>query len=490
MKKIFSIIFLYGVASVFISCNKLVQVESPYTQIQSGNVYNDKATASSVLITLYGRLSQQSGGFFSSNSNNPGLAIALGTSADELDVFTSVSSGNLLSLYTNTLTPTNNSHVSGLWTGWYQSIYYCNSVIEGLSTSTLDAVTKNQLLGEAKFIRALFLFYLTNTFGDVPLVLTTYVPTNLTISRSAVQEVYKQIITDLAESAELLSPNFLDGNLEKGTIERVRPSKWAALALLARVYLYNGDALKAEQTATILIGQNTLFSLTNPASSFLRAGLGNKDAIFQLQPVLSGWNTEDARLLVINAAVGNNKPVRLSQSLLNSFEPGDLRRTNWVGDTIIGGTPIAYVHKYKLATLNTPVSEYHMLLRLSEQYLIRAEARALQNNLAGAIADINSIRDRSRATPTIAVPNPLPALPNSLSQAQVFDRIAQERRIELFAELGHRWYDLKRSNKIDQIMTPAAIVKGSTWQSYRQLFPIPQSEMDLNLNIIQNPGYN
>jgi starch-binding outer membrane protein, SusD/RagB family len=80
-------------------------------------------------------------------------------------------------------------------------------------------------------------------------------------------------------------------------------------------------------------------------------------------------------------------------------------------------------------------------------------------------------------------------LPDNLSKDEVIDRIFQERRVELFAEFGHRWYDLKRTGKIDDIMNSAAIVKGSVWQPYQQLFPIPQSEVDRNPNMTQTPEY-
>ena len=123
-----------------------------------------------------------------------------------------------------------------------------------------------------------------------------------------------------------------------------------------------------------------------------------------------------------------------------------------------------------------------MVLRLAEQYLIRAEANAHSGDLASAIKDLNIIRQRAG----------LGTLPSSLTQAQVIAAVAQERRIELFAEWGHRWFDLKRTGQVDAVMseiTPQKVGAITGWKSYQQLYPIPQSERQLNPNLTQNPGY-
>ena len=124
---------------------------------------------------------------------------------------------------------------------------------------------------------------------------------------------------------------------------------------------------------------------------------------------------------------------------------------------------------------NATPSEYYMVLRLTEQYLIHAEASAEQNKLADAIADINLIRRRAG----------LPDLPDSLDQAQTLSAIMQERRIELFAEWGHRWLDLKRTGQADAVLGPIK----TTWQTNAQLYPIPLSELQSDSKLTQNAGY-
>jgi hypothetical protein len=183
----------------------------------------------------------------------------------------------------------------------------------------------------------------------------------------------------------------------------------------------------------------------------------------------------------------------ISDQLMNAFESGDNRRVKWVGSYTTTTTPITtyyFPYKYKDNTSASALREYSMVFRLVEQYLIRAEARAQQNNITGAIADINMLRTRARATPTVAVPNPLPDLPSSLTQSQVLTAIAHERQVELFAE-GHRWFDLKRTNTVDAIMSVVTPQKGAgKWNSYQQLYPIPVSDIENSANsITQNNGY-
>ena len=135
------------------------------------------------------------------------------------------------------------------------------------------------------------------------------------------------------------------------------------------------------------------------------------------------------------------------------------------------------------------MTEYSMVLRLAEQYLIRAEARVQNGDLQGAISDINIVRTRARAQATSQVPNPLPNLPTTLNKQQILLAIWHERRIELFSEWGHRWVDLKRTNQLDAVMQLTSSVKGANWQSYQQLYPIPARELNYASQLTQNPGY-
>ncbi len=128
--------------------------------------------------------------------------------------------------------------------------FSCNSVIEGLENSSkLSPGVRTELLGEAKFMRAFFYFYLTNLFGDVPLLLTSDYKHNSSSGKSSTTAIYSQMIADLQEAQSGLSTEYMDGQLKpyNSIIEKLRPNRWAATALLARVYLYNNDFINAEK---------------------------------------------------------------------------------------------------------------------------------------------------------------------------------------------------------------------------------------------------
>jgi len=143
-----------------------------------------------------------------------------------------------------------------------------------------------------------------------------------------------------------------------------------------------------------------------------------------------------------------------------------------------GGVAYNFPTKYRVIDYNAPVTEYSVVLRLAEQYLIRAEARVQQGRLAEGRDDINAIRKRAG----------LGVTPESTKDG-LLSAILQERRVELFTEFGHRWIDLKRTGQINQQMQIAAPFKGITWNSNDQLYPVPQFDITRNPNLSQNTGY-
>lgn len=454
------------------SCNKLVEVQPPVTSITNESVYNTDANAISAITGLYTDIVTNISVYSSS--------LYLGLYTDELILLGG--SGNRALYYQNKLATGVNNSGAGfeVWNSIYPVIYRANEAIIGISNSTkLSASVKQQLLGEAKFMRAFYYFYLTNLYGDVPLILTTDYSQNRIAARNPQTEVFTQIKTDLLDAQNLLNKSFVDGSLIFSSAERLRPTYWAATALLARFYLYTGDWANAENQATILINNSSLFALSTFTNSFLKASLGNKEAIWQLQVTGASAPTEDGRLFALTSAPGNNSVV-LSNALLNSFEPGDLRRTNWVGSITVSGTTYYFPNKYKINN-STNTSEYIMMFRLGEQYLIRAEARAQINKLTGAgsaAEDLNIIRNRAGLSATTAT-----------TQTGLLSAIYHERQVELFTEQGHRWFDLKRTGLANTLMSSIATAKGSSWSSNGILFPLPYKDLINDPNLQQNPGY-
>jgi hypothetical protein len=169
----------------------------------------------------------------------------------------------------------------------------------------------------------------------------------------------------------------------------------------------------------------------------------------------------------------------LSDQLVNSFDPGDQRRVSWVDSVVVDKVVYYYPYKYKINTEGAPVSEYLMMLRLAEVYLVRAEARAEQGNLAGATADVNLIRARAGLGPT-----------NAGTGQGLLTAIWHERQVELFTESGHRWLDLKRTGTVDAVMSVVTPLKGGgTWQSYQQWYPVSPGDIQLDPNLTQTAGY-
>jgi hypothetical protein len=489
--------FVFFTACLFllsiISCKKLVESPPPSDKVAETNVYSVDATAISVLSGLY--ISFNGSGVNQPIQGTRSITLLEGLASDELTLY-SGTAGTLLAYYQNNLSLSSGAG----WDQWnplYNYIFKTNAVIGGINKSnSLTPAIKQQLLGEAKFMRAFFYFYLVNLFGDVPLATSTDPKVNSLLSRTPKDQVYQQIIQDLNDAEELLNESYLDATLLNSTSERVRPTKWAAAALLARVYLYTGDYSKAEEQSSLVINNTTLFGpiSTVPLNSVFTKN--SKEAIWQIQPTAINFNTLEAQTMVLlSPSTGPNtssNPVYLSNNLLASLEANDQRAVdgNWVNSRTIGSTIYRFSYKYKVnsstgVTSTSGMTEYFMMLRLGEQYLIRAEARArLGNNLPGAINDLDKIRTRAGLTP-IAIFNP------GISQSALIDKILHERQVELFCEWGHRWFDLKRTGNIDAVMSVVTPQKaaGSPWQSYQHLCPIALSELQKAPNLEQTLGY-
>jgi len=454
-------------------CKKLVEVDLPADRITGEAVYSNIGTTVAVMNGIYSTLGNTY--LFNINYSYPYIG-------DEILVN---SSSNFPSYRNDYLT----GSVDFVWTSAYLNIIYpCNSLIEGVQNSKgIDESRKKMLIAEAKFTRALVYFYLANSFGDVPLVLTTNLKANSNIERSDVTLVYDQIIKDLTQCLADLSKEYLNSDLETITSDRVRPTKAAATALLARVYLFKKDWFNAEIKATELI-ENSKFRLNDLGDVFLK---NSSETIWALQPNLADQgmnvNTPEGSAFIPYFTIGQ-PGLSASEFLLEAFENDDERKSNWLKQQDGGNGQIFYYpFKYKvgssLASGITDSKEYSIVFRLAEQYLIRAEARAELGKLGdvgGAREDLDIIRNRAGLLES-----------NATTKDDLLKAIYHERQIELFTEGGLRWLDLKRTNTINTVMEVATHVKGGTWEAYKALFPIPYNEFLTNpaLKGHQNPGY-
>ncbi|AYB32022.1 RagB/SusD family nutrient uptake outer membrane protein [Chryseolinea soli] len=450
-------------AFVLQSCVDFLDVEKPTTQIGSTAVFEDEATANAAILGIYSAMTNSAGFVSGGLSSITSLA---GRSADD---FINYAPNAPSEFAANELTE-NNTYVNEyIWKEAYRYIYDVNAIIEGVSkSSTLSVAAKTRFAGEAKFLRAFFYFYLVNLFQNVPLVTTTDYRLNSIKARSSADEVYIQIVDDLLSAKASLTDDYTVSDGQK-----TRANRLAAIAMLARVYLYQHEWEKAESEATLVL-ESTIQLENDIDKVFLK---NSNEAIWQLIPPEGSFATNEGSMFVLT---GMPSEVSLSQDLIETFEENDLRKSHWTGSLQVEANTFFFPFKYKIKTGETELSEYSMILRIGEQYLIRAEARAHQNKIQAALVDIDGIRQRA-SLPLLQDTHP------AITQPDLLLAIEQERRVELFSEWGHRWFDLKRTNRADQILADKF---GSSWQSSDVLYPVPLQEIQNNQNLLpQNPGY-
>jgi hypothetical protein len=463
-------------------CNKMLDIKDPVNSITTNQVFQTDDQASIALNGLYsylisgGELEISSYGQLGSDLYSAGgITLAAGYSADELYHPSLSGDYQYYPEIAARITLQNLGYSSKLWKSAYKGIFNANALIEGVKAATSKEFTQDyrkRVLGEALAVRAMGYFYLVNLFEKIPLALSIDYNNTLKLPSASPAAVYQQIINDLEEASGYLSENY-DGN----NTARIRINKWYVKAMLARVYLFTRDYEKAWQHANEVISQTDLFQLESLNNVF---GISSREVIFQLKQI----NISPIR--------GNATPEGFSMTgryltpmLMSAFEAGDNRKTAWTR-TIASDpyTPAGFSPaKYKINSTNFTFegyrSEYYVVMRLAEMYLIRAEANMLRSagNKNAVIDDLNAIRARAG----------LNGLSYTLTDQQVTDAIAQERRIELFAEWGHRWLDLKRTNKATQVLSE--VFYKQPWSQHQLLYPVPPDEIHLDNNLSQNTGY-
>ncbi len=437
------------------ACEDFVVIDPPQTTLSTTTVFQDESTARAAVNRIYIEMVQFSESFCAGTTslNNMG-----GLAADELDNYSGFN--EMAPFAANEVTAINPNLLSA-WNQIYNLVYQSNTVIEGLQKSTsIPETIKNQLIGEAKFMRAYFHLLLVNYWGDIPWISSTDYTINSKATRNNALEVYQNITADLLDAKSKLS---------EAVHHKIRPSKVAATALLARVYLYSQNYMAAESEASEAMASVPLETDLNKV--FI---IESTEIVFQLQSVIPRINSWDGNAYILRSAP---TAVALTNAFMQAFEPGDLRKQAWTKSYTSGSNTWFHPFKYKIRRLSldtSPKTEYQVLIRAGELYLIRAEARANLNNIVGAAEDLNAIRSRAGLAASAASDK------NTMLLA-----IENERRFELFTENGHRWLDLKRTGRLDAVI-------GTTkpgWQTTDALFPIPQTERNRNANLSQNPGY-
>lgn len=373
-------------------------------------------------------------------------------------------------------TITSNAIIEQTWSDAFAGIQKANVVLANIDAiSYSDPVLKQSRKGEMKFIRALLYFNLVRLYGDVPLVTTATTDPNMLFGqgRQPASQVYSQIKNDLTTAISLLP----DMPAQPG-----RVIKTAAEALLGKVYLTLQDYPNAETQLLAVVNSGKHGLLSKVQDVFAVSNENNNEIIFSVQ-FASGvnGNSEGSTMYqqfspsaTVSGSKGHNLP---TQSFYNLYTSNDLRRGVYVAVTAAG---VPYNNKLSVpTTVITDGPSDFVVLRYADILLMLGEVENELGNATSAAAYLNQIRNRAGLANTLAV-----------KQADLRDGIALERRLELIGE-GHRWFDLLRTGTALTVMNQWFKANNMliTIDQHNLLMPIPQSQVNTDPAIKQNPGY-
>jgi starch-binding outer membrane protein, SusD/RagB family len=506
MKKRIIFITLIFIAGAFFSCSKSF-LDVP---VQGGETTTADPTLAQKLVTgVYHSLMQ---GDSWGNGDVHGFAFISATNimSDDADKgsYLGDQSDVVAPMDDFTLTATNEFALT-LWSGHYNAIGAANQALQALATASIDTVTKVELMAEVRFIRGYLYFNLVRMFGGVPIILR--VPKDATDAntdpafqtRATDSAVYNTLILDLQFAVDHLPLKAAAqvGHATKGTAE----------GILAKVYMYQKQWKKCFDLTNDIISSGQYQLLSDYSLIWRQASENSSESIFEIET--GAFN--NANLKVDNYTVcqgprvggaggwddlgwGFNGP---TASLINSYEPGDVRRDATVifidnsgthkGTVLWDGFRIpssdscqnlfynykAYTSKSK-ETYSDPADKDRpkniRILRYADVLLMNAEA-ALQpevNQPSQAVADVAPLRQRAQLPPKGAL---------------TIDDIWQERHVELAME-HDRFWDIVRQGRAAQVMHAAG--KPNFVAGKNELLPIPSSQIQLSANkLTQNPGY-
>jgi|SRR5665647_504240 len=472
------------------SCKKFLK-EDPKNLVAITNFYQTENDAVSAVNAIYAYLNSTSTGSTAGVYHSTFWAMA-GLASDEM-FSEQVFAPDLDQIGKFTEGPVNAS-IQETWTMHYKAITVANIALARIPAIQMDAVLRTRLINEAHFLRGLLYFDMVRMFGKIPLVLQENEP--LTPEPASVDDIYNQIIADLV-AAEDLPDNYPPG------AGRGRATKGAAKAILAKVYLTLGKWQECADLCKQIIDSNQYALWDDFADVFKIANRGGKEAIFSV-----GFGDAGGAIIFWEAGQFNVRllPPQLSvegvqnaqgwqlptQNLYDSYDAADRRRAvtfitqidNPNGSTT---TIRPYIQKYWDRTAepqgNGSTNDYPVI-RYADVLLMYAEASNELGNSSEAHKYINMVRKRARFDGSV-YRNTVPDYVN-LSQQEFRAAVLKERRLEFVAE-GQRWFDLVRTKTLETLVPIAK--PGITPSQKNYLYPIPQNEIDLNPNLVQNPGF-
>lgn len=499
------ILYLFMILGIVSACSDDFMDTSNPNQISDGSFWSSKSDAEYALTGCYDVL--QSKPMYGGGVYNSGIRDHDCLSDNSYNVWEWM---GLEPIADGTTDPTH-WFLQGFWESAYKGIARCNNVIANVPTiESMSEDEINTILGEAKFLRALFYFNLANGFGEVPLILEPQTVETASIAKSTVREIYDAMIVDLTFAADKL-----------GTADFGHADQGAALSLLAKVYLYDGKFTEAAATAkqVIDLGTYTLFSDYN--TLFTPANEVNSEVVFSVrfESGLADNNGEAFSGTWAKVAQTHHQPMPnfvddfycidglpIDQSPLYDANDNKLNRDPRLDVSVIfpgevwieGGNPLAKkkvktgyaMHKYIRNTteyLSDGPQDFYVI-RYADVLLMRAEALIESDQISQEIYDlINEVRAR------VNMPRIEDVEGTGLSQAELRNILRHERRVEFGLE-GTRYYDLKRWGTLEEATVRAnadnIVNHFMAFEGDRTLYwPLPQVEVDNNKLLDQNPNW-
>jgi starch-binding outer membrane protein, SusD/RagB family len=486
--------FLISMTIVFASCEEFLD-RNPISDLTTDNAYETRSHAEAALTGAYDALQQEyyiwDNVIFSDIISDNYYA-----GGDNAEIF---------SVDYLTITPVN-GRLFNNWSQIYSGIARANIVLKKVPDVTDAKIDegnrRNQILGEASFLRAYGYFQLVTLWGGVPLVtepVTTPDPSAAQQLRNTEDEVYAQIIRDLEFAIE----NLPDTYGSDASVNKARATKGAANALMAKVYAQKSDrannyAKVVEYCDAVINSPAGYAMLTEFDQLFDGSHYNNSESILEVQFVGSTEANWGPQMVLPPSISGDTwrKFVTPTHSLIDAFdtEGDEIRKnssvlfehiTQWKDEywTAVNDSNVPFAYKWKSANGWASTNRQY-LLRLADIILLKAEALNEQNQVELARVEIDRVRDRVDLGPTPAT-----------NQAEMRLAIENERRLELVQE-GQRWNDLKRSGRAIEVMNNLHDVNQNTgavvnynMNTNKLLLPIPQSERNRNLLLGQNDGY-
>lgn len=402
-----------------------------------------------------------------------------------------------------------NGRIGNRWTLCNRAINKANQAIHGIeamnenlfpSADNKGANYKNRLVGEVRFLRAYMYHELVKAFGDVPLLVNTPTPKDKYMARTAKEKVYDQIVDDLTFAANNL-PKVSEIGADYKAKQAGRITQGAAYAMLGRVLLYQEKYEESKAASLAVISSNEYELVENYGDQFTLAGEHGKESILEINqydsPNMSGASNNNGNFHVLmmlpfgaTYGYGINQPTKELADAFNEIGDEVRRDATMLTPEMIKETESAedfakldrnrtgfYNKKFYLPPSqrakeirNNPVN--FRLIRLAEVYLNYAEACVKRGNDAEAHTYLKLIRERVG----------LPAITGSGDE--LYDNIIKERRLELAGE-GFRYWDVVRVGKAVELFQS----KGKFTVNKNELFPIPQSDIDISKNAIVQNNY-